>query len=422
MPPENPLTQGPPKSPSLKNTPNPSSPPNSPKPNPSSLIRSLYSPQKPPNSPSPNNPTNTPSPSPTKPPSPKPNPPNPNKPPSLNPPSPLSLKNTPSNTPNPPKPSSIKRSLYRRMRDVCSVMSVEPLMLLDGLAFSNMHVYMENLQMDRVCRVSCGLTEGVCGDLRSHTESSVEVQRRRHASGHTGLAEAVSFLTAANAYLGDVTPEHTRTSRISLANSIWFLGGPLGTLMGTYIYNTSGYLALFSVSLTLSLLAFLYVLFCLSESHGPYARNVQAIALAEKTPVQLRDSVALVYGLSVPAKKKIEATSSNSSARKMLEASISNSSAKKKALEAMNSNTSTKNILEAKISNSSAKISNSSTKNILEATYSNSSAKKKALEAMNSNSSSNNNNNNNNKLTPYNHNSPQSPPNPPLPQNEHDVE
>ncbi|KAK3859448.1 hypothetical protein Pcinc_034447 [Petrolisthes cinctipes] len=321
-------------------------------------------------------------------------------------------------------------------------MSVEPLMLLDGLAFSNMHVYMENLQMDRVCRVSCGLTEAVCGDLRSHTESSVEVQRRfsvfalyngiiaaalplffilfmgawsdkygrrvpllavqfahaLHAFGYllVSLAPnwpvevilgvtlldtlgggAVSFLTAANAYLGDVTPEHTRTSRISLANSIWFLGGPLGTLM----------------------------------------------ALAEKTPVQLRDSVALVYGLSVPAKKKIEATSSNSSARKMLEASISNSSAKKKALEAMNSNTSTKNILEAKISNSSAKISNSSTKNILEATYSNSSAKKKALEAMNSNSSANNNNNNNNNnLTPYNHNSLQPPPHPPLPQNEDHVE
>nr|XP_045593015.1 proton-coupled folate transporter-like [Procambarus clarkii] len=179
--------------------------------------------------------------------------------------------------------------------------TVEPLMLLDGLAFSSIHVYIENLQMDRVCRVTSGFSQQVCDNLRAQPGANVEVQQRYsvfalyngiiaaalplffilfmgawsdkygrkvplvavqvghalHAAGYllASLAPSwpaevllavtlldtlgggtVSFLTAANSYIGDVSSEESRTSRVGLANSIWFLGGPVGTLMGTYFY------------------------------------------------------------------------------------------------------------------------------------------------------------------------------------------
>ncbi|XP_063600730.1 proton-coupled folate transporter-like [Penaeus indicus] len=232
-------------------------------------------------------------------------------------------------------------STWARVATLLRSVTVEPLMLLDGVAFCNMQVYMENLQMDRVCRVSAGLGAEVCGSLKAHPQASVEVQRRfsvfafyngviaaalplffilfmgawsdkygrkvplaavqlghcLHAAGYLLVAlvpswppevlllvtlldtlggGAVSFLTAANAYVGDVSSEEARTSRVGLANSLWFLGGPIGTLMGTYIYSYGGYLYLFATSLALSALAVSYVVAFLPESHGPFARRPAA--------------------------------------------------------------------------------------------------------------------------------------------------
>ena len=82
---------------------------------------------------------------------------------------------------------------------------------------------------------------------------------------------AVSFLTACNAYISDVTKETERTSRVGLANSIWFLGGPLGTFIGTYIYKYGGYLTVFSTSATCYCISFIY-LSTIPESRGPFAQ------------------------------------------------------------------------------------------------------------------------------------------------------
>ena len=260
-----------------------------------------------------------------------------------------------------------------RMRAILKSVTVEPLMLLDGLAFSNMHVYIENMQMDRVCRVTCGFTEDVCQDLKTHNEASVEVQKSYsvfalyngiiaaalplffilfmgawsdkygrkvplvavqighvlHAAGYllaslvpswpaevlllvtlldTLGGGAVSFLTVANSYLGDVTPEESRTSRLGLANSIWFLGGPFGTLMGRYIYGAGGYLALFTTSLTLSIVAVVYVAVFLKESHGPFVIKPKSEEIAQKTKIELRESVAIVYGIEAKSKTTAQAT------------------------------------------------------------------------------------------------------------------
>ncbi|XP_071520554.1 probable peptidoglycan muropeptide transporter SLC46 [Panulirus ornatus] len=257
-------------------------------------------------------------------------------------------------------------SAWERVLAVAKNVTVEPLMLLDGLAFSNMHVYIENLQMDRVCRVSSGFSQQVCDNLRSEPAASVHVQQRYsvfalyngiiaaalplffilfmgawsdkygrkvplvavqvghvlHAAGYLLASLApwwpaevlllvtlldtlgggtVSFLTAANSYIGDVSSEESRTSRVGLANSIWFLGGPAGTLMGTYIYSQGGYLPLFATSLTLSVMAVVYVVVFLPESHGPFAKTADQEAPGHKAQVELRESVAAVYGLEMKA-------------------------------------------------------------------------------------------------------------------------
>ncbi|XP_047481677.1 proton-coupled folate transporter-like [Penaeus chinensis] len=237
-------------------------------------------------------------------------------------------------------------STWSRVATLLRSVTVEPLMLLDGVAFSSMHVYIENLQMERVCRVSAGLGAEVCGALKAHPQASVEVQQRfsvfafyngviaaalplffilfmgawsdkygrkvplaavqlghcLHAVGYLLVALApswppeilllvtlldtlgggtVSFLTATNAYVGDVSSEEARTSRVGLAYSLWFLGGPIGTLMGTYIYSYGGYLYLFATSLALSLLAVTYVIVFLPESHGPFARREKELEATE---------------------------------------------------------------------------------------------------------------------------------------------
>ncbi|XP_064091945.1 uncharacterized protein LOC135205167 [Macrobrachium nipponense] len=253
--------------------------------------------------------------------------------------------------------SQIKTVMTKTLKSV----TVEPLMLLDGFAFSNMNVYIENLQIDRVCRVSVGLPENVCQNLKAHPDASVDVQQKYSVfafynniiaavlpflcilsmgagsdkygrkvpliavqlghilqAGSYSIAALVpscpvefllvvtlldnlgggtaSFLTVTNSYIGDVSSEESRTSRVGLANSLWFLGGPAGTLLGTYLYSKGGYLPLFATSFTFSLLALIYTIVLLPESQGPFAKK-SSIPTSQKDAVARRESVAAVYGL-----------------------------------------------------------------------------------------------------------------------------
>lgn len=239
--------------------------------------------------------------------------------------------------PCPISPPNLAWALWLKLRAILSVVAVEPVMLLDGLGYSIMIVYVENLQMDKICLVNLNLTAEVCGNLSSHPEENIAMQQNFSVFGmYNGIIMAflplffilfmgawsdkygrkvplytatlghfcwasgylinswvphwpveyllvaalmdslgggtVSFLTAANAYISDVTSEESRTTRVGLANSIWFLGGPIGTLLGTYIYMYGGYQVLFGTSVLLHCISLTY-LFFLPESHGPFAKH-----------------------------------------------------------------------------------------------------------------------------------------------------
>ena len=59
-------------------------------------------------------------------------------------------------------------SLGQKMMNVISSISVEPVMLLDGLAYANMIVLMETLQMDKICLNSLEYPAEICSNLSSY--------------------------------------------------------------------------------------------------------------------------------------------------------------------------------------------------------------------------------------------------------------
>ncbi|XP_064080678.1 lysosomal proton-coupled steroid conjugate and bile acid symporter SLC46A3-like [Macrobrachium nipponense] len=216
--------------------------------------------------------------------------------------------------------------------------SVEYVMLIDGACCQAMLLFIENIQMNKICSVNLGFSAKVCENLTDHPEENVFVQKEfslfsfynsillsvpslifvlftgawsdkygrkipllftilshiMYAAGYllnnwqtswpVEVIYMVTFLealgggnmglfTAAMSYISDICPEKSRTSRISIANSMWYLGGPLGTLTGAVIIKHASY----NVALTGTFLAYLsieiYIIFFIKESHGPFAKK-----------------------------------------------------------------------------------------------------------------------------------------------------
>ncbi|XP_071526054.1 probable peptidoglycan muropeptide transporter SLC46 isoform X2 [Panulirus ornatus] len=279
--------------------------------------------------------------------------------------------------PCPLAPPAVAWALWLKLRVIFS-MAVEPVMLLDGLGYSVMIVFVENLQMDKICLVNLNLTSEMCANLSHYPEENIKMQQAFSMFGmYNGIIMAflplffilfmgawsdkygrkvplyiatlghfcwafgyllnswvtewpveyllvaalmdslgggtVSFLTAANAYISDVTSEETRTMRVGLANSIWYLGGPIGTLMGTYIYKYGGYQVLFGTSVLMHCVSLIYLVF-LPESHGPFAKS----KLSKKTEEQVSGEKPTSVHVSMKKPKEIDESSNDISLWKMI--------------------------------------------------------------------------------------------------------
>ncbi|XP_037794952.1 proton-coupled folate transporter-like [Penaeus monodon] len=216
--------------------------------------------------------------------------------------------------------------------------SVEPVMLVDGACNQAMLLFIENVQMNKICSIKLGLPDQVCNNLSEHPEKDVLVQREfsvfafynsiimsiiplifvlfmgawsdkygrkipllmtlighvMYAGGYllsnwqtswpveviylVTVLEAlgggnVGLLCTTISYISDICPEKTRTSRVSTANSLWYLGGPVGTLLGALVIKYGGYNLALLLVLLAYLSAVLYVAFVIKESHGPFAKT-----------------------------------------------------------------------------------------------------------------------------------------------------
>ncbi|XP_068222784.1 lysosomal proton-coupled steroid conjugate and bile acid symporter SLC46A3-like [Palaemon carinicauda] len=216
--------------------------------------------------------------------------------------------------------------------------SVEPVMLIDGACNQAMLLFIENVQMNKLCSVNLGFSQEVCENLADHPEQNVLVQKEfsvfafynsivlsvpalifvlfmgawsdkygrkipllvtllchvMYAGGYlinswqtswpveviylvTFLESLgggnIGLLTSTISYISDICPEKSRTSRVSIANSMWNLGGPLGTLIGALIIKHASYNVALALVLLAYILAVVYVIFLIKESHGPFAKK-----------------------------------------------------------------------------------------------------------------------------------------------------
>ncbi|KAK3867282.1 hypothetical protein Pcinc_027250 [Petrolisthes cinctipes] len=76
----------------------------------------------------------------------------------------------------------------------------------------------------------------------------------------------VVFNMAVYSYVADITTPDTRTRRLALVDACWYMGGPLGRLLGGWVYHVGGSAPVFLISLILWVLCFLYVLILIPES------------------------------------------------------------------------------------------------------------------------------------------------------------
>jgi MFS family permease len=67
-------------------------------------------------------------------------------------------------------------------------------------------------------------------------------------------------------YLSDITAVGTRTKRMGWMDAVWYMGGPVGTVMGVWLYRAYGYLAVFTVSASLWIICLIYTIAVVQES------------------------------------------------------------------------------------------------------------------------------------------------------------
>lgn len=126
------------------------------------------------------------------------------------------------------------------------------------------------------------------GNLVSHWQVTWPVEVLYPITLMEALGGAnVGILSATTSYIGDITSEKQRTSRMIIANSFWYLGGPVGTLVAAVMIKHSGYLLPLAMVFLAYAAATIYIIFYLEESHGPFVKKkteVQDSASQEGAP------------------------------------------------------------------------------------------------------------------------------------------
>lgn len=76
----------------------------------------------------------------------------------------------------------------------------------------------------------------------------------------------VVFNMVVYSYVADVTNPKNRTKRMGILDFCWYIGSPLGSLLGGWLYKYAGYAAVFGTSTVLWSICLLYVIFIVKES------------------------------------------------------------------------------------------------------------------------------------------------------------
>ncbi|XP_076059378.1 lysosomal proton-coupled steroid conjugate and bile acid symporter SLC46A3-like [Oratosquilla oratoria] len=215
--------------------------------------------------------------------------------------------------------------------------TLEPTMFLDGACNQAMLLFIENVQMHKICSTKLGYPEEVCKNMSNHDDVEVEVHREFSIfSFYNSILSVIPFicvlfmgawsdihgrkiplvittgshllyaslyllsnwqrswpleilylatfleglggsnnalLAFATSYVSDISTEESRTSRVSTINSIWYLGGPMGALLGALVVRDNDFNLALGVCLICYIISFGYVVLFIKESYGPFAKE-----------------------------------------------------------------------------------------------------------------------------------------------------
>ena len=79
----------------------------------------------------------------------------------------------------------------------------------------------------------------------------------------------VTTLLGVFSYISDITDKSQRTLRVAILESMIFLGGTVGNLIGGVLVEHQGFMAAFGLCVGLSVIVILYVILILPESYYP---------------------------------------------------------------------------------------------------------------------------------------------------------
>ncbi|MPC95498.1 Solute carrier family 46 member 3 [Portunus trituberculatus] len=120
----------------------------------------------------------------------------------------------------------------------------------------------------------CGHIIYAAGYLVSHWQTTWPVELLYPITFFEALGGAnVGILSATTSYISDITNEKQRTSRMIVANSLWYLGGPVGTLVAAVMIKHVGYHLPLAMVLLIYAVATVYIVVYVKESHGPFAEK-----------------------------------------------------------------------------------------------------------------------------------------------------
>lgn len=112
------------------------------------------------------------------------------------------------------------------------------------------------------------------GNLLVHWQTTWPVEVLYPVTLFEALGGAnVGILSATTSYISDITNEKQRTSRMIIANSLWYLGGPVGTLVAALMIQHVGYHLPLAMVLMAYAAATTYIIVYVKESHGPFAKK-----------------------------------------------------------------------------------------------------------------------------------------------------
>ena len=117
-----------------------------------------------------------------------------------------------------------------------------------------------------------------------------------------------AILLGVFSYISDVSDTMQRTVRVAVLESMIFLGGGVGNLIGGVLVQYYGYLAAFGLAFGLNVLVVIYVIFVLRESYFPPERREEKWAVTavhkhikalfqvmiKRRPLQQRLNIAII--------------------------------------------------------------------------------------------------------------------------------